>query len=247
MTQKEIENMRVVCNLAKQLLDYISPFVIEGTTTNHLNDLCEEYTVNVLSAESAPLNYHGYPKSICTSINNVVCHGIPNDNKLKNGDIINIDVTIKKLVNGAYFYGDASKMFMIGNVHPRHKFLCQITKECLDNAIKEVKDGALFSKIGEVIEKTATSAGFSVVRDFCGHGIGTEFHTEPQILHYKNDRVEIMNEGMIFTIEPMVNERGYKTKVMEDGWTAITRDGGFSAQYEHTILVTKNGCEVLTQ
>jgi methionyl aminopeptidase len=238
--------MRLVCNLAKQLLDYISAFVVAGVTTNSLNNLCENYTINVLNAESAQLNYEGFPKSICASVNNVVCHGIPNNTPLKNGDILNIDVTVKKLIDGSYFFGDTSKMFMIGEVHPRHKFLCKTTYDCLENAIKIVKDGVPFNKIGKVIEETASNAGFSVVRDFCGHGIGKEFHTVPQILHYKNNDSSLMKEGMIFTIEPMINERGHKVKLLEDGWTAITRDGGYSAQYEHTILVTKNGCEVLT-
>jgi len=246
LNEEEINNMRFVCNLAKQLLDYISPFVLAGVTTNYLNDLCEKYTIDVLLAENAQLNYLGFPKSICASVNNVVCHGIPNDKPLKNGDILNIDVTVKKFIDGSYYFGDTSKMFMIGKVHPRHKFLCETTYECLQNAIKIVKDGTPLNKIGEAIEKTASSRGFSVVRDFCGHGIGKEFHTDPQILHYKNDETSIMKEGMIFTIEPMINERKYKTKILEDGWTVITRDGGYSAQYEHTILVTKNGCEVLT-
>lgn len=242
-----IDAMRDVCGLAKQLLDYISPFVVAGITTNELDRLCEVYTVNILQAESAPLNYEGYPKSICTSINKVVCHGIPDETQLKEGDIVNIDVTVKKMYDGVYHYGDTSKMFMIGRVHPRHKFLCEITLESLNRAIEIVKPGVPFSKIGHTIEKIAKNAGFSVVRDFCGHGIGTEFHTQPQILHYSNNLPGVIESGMIFTIEPMLNEKDSKTKILEDKWTAITRDGGYSAQYEHTILVTDDGCEVLTK
>lgn len=239
--------MRDICSLTKKLLDYISPYVVEGVTTQHINDLCEDYTTTVLYAESAPFNYKGFPKSICTSVNNVICHGIPSDYVLKNGDIINVDVTLKKKYNDVYHFGDSSKMFLIGDVKQRHKYLCDITEKCLYAGIECVKDGNSFSLIGKTIERIAISSGFSVVKEYCGHGIGTEFHMEPSILHYKNDGKQIMKEGMIFTIEPMLNELSSKNKVMSDGWTVKTRDGGYSAQFEHTILVTKNGYEVLTK
>jgi len=241
-----IDSMRDICGRTKQLLDYITPFVISGVTTNYINDLCETYTIQVLEAESAPLNYKGFPKSICTSKNNVICHGIPDDIILKDGDIINIDVTLKKKYDGVYHYGDSSRMIMIGRVHPRHRFLCETAYKCLLDGISVVKNGIAFNKIGEVIERTANSSGFSIVKDFVGHGIGTEFHTEPQIKHYKNNDGGIMTTGMIFTIEPMVNEKSYKSKILQDGWTTITRDGGWSAQWEHTLVVTDSGCEVLT-
>lgn len=241
-----VEAMRDVCRRTKLLLDYISPFVQSGITTNQLNDLCEKYTVEVLECESAPFGYKGYPKSICTSKNNVVCHGIPDDIPLKEGDIVNIDVTLKKAYDGVYHYGDSSRMFLIGKVHPRHRYLCEITQQSLMSAINIVKPGVPLNKIGEVIETYARTAGFSVVKDFAGHGIGTEFHCEPTISHCKNNDSRLIQSGMTFTIEPMLNEKSYKTKILEDGWTAITRDGGYSAQWEHTILVTDNGCDILT-
>lgn len=241
-----IEAMRDVCRRTKLLLDYISPFVQVGITTNELNDICEKYTVEVLECESAPLGYKGYPKSICTSKNNIVCHGIPDDTPLKNGDIINVDVTLKKTYNGVYHYGDSSRMYLLGKVHPRHRYLCEITHQSLMAAINVVKPGTPLNKIGEVIEMHAKKSGFSVVKDFAGHGIGTEFHCEPTISHCKNNDTRLMQPGMTFTIEPMLNEKSYKIKILEDKWTAITRDGGYSAQWEHTVLVTDTGCEVLT-
>lgn len=241
-----IDAMRDVCSRTKKLLDYITPYVVAGVTTNQLNDMCEKYTTDVLGAESAPLNYKGYPKSICTSKNSVICHGIPDDTPLRQGDIINIDVTLKKKYDGVYHYGDSSRMFMFGKVHPRHRYLCEITYKALMSAIDILKDGVELKEIGRIIESIASSSGFSVVREFAGHGIGTEFHTSPTILHYKNNETEIMRSGMIFTIEPMLNERDHKCKTLSDGWTTITRDGGYSAQWEHTVLITDTGCEVLT-
>jgi methionyl aminopeptidase len=242
---KNLAHMRDVCTLTKRVLDYITPHVVAGITTNKLNELCEDYTQS-LGAESAPLNYHGFPKSICTSVNHVVCHGIPDERVLKNGDIVNIDVTLKKMYDGVYHYGDSSRMFLIGDVAKRQQYLCTITKQCLDEAIKIVKPGQKFSEIGRIIETIARQSGFSVVREYCGHGIGTEFHMEPQILHYVNDLPDIMEEGMTFTIEPMLNEGGATTVLLEDGWTVITKDKKKSAQYEHTVLVTGDGYEVLT-
>ena len=218
---KNNDSMRDVCLLTKQVLDYITPFVVEGVTTNQLNDLCENYTQS-LGAESAPLHYLGFPKSICTSVNHVVCHGIPNDIPLKNGDIVNIDVTLKKKYNDIYHYGDSSRMFLVGNVKRRHQYLCEVTKLCLDESIKVIGPGKKFSEIGKKIESIATQSGFSVVRDYCGHGIGTEFHTEPQILHYKNIVEDVMEEGMTFTIEPMLNEGKLDTVLLEDKWTVVT-------------------------
>ena len=245
MTTKNLDHMRDICSLTSQVLDYISPFVVAGVTTNRLNDLCEEYT-RLLGTESAPLNYHGFPKSICTSVNHVICHGIPDDIPLKDGDIVNIVVTLKKQYDGVYHYGDSSRMFLIGNVKRRHVYLCEVTKRCLDEAIKIVKPGEKFSEIGRIIESIANQSGFSVVREYCGHGIGTEFHADPQILHYKNDMTIVMEEGMTFTIEPMLNEGKSSSILLEDGWTVIAKDRKFSAQYEHTVLVTNNGYEVLT-
>lgn len=241
-----IDAMRDICSRTKQLLDYITPYVQIGVTTNHLNELCERYTTTVLEAESAPLGYKGYPKSICTSKNSVICHGIPDDVPLRNGDIINVDVTLKKQYDGVYHYGDSSRMFMLGKVHPRHKYLCDITYQCLMEAISVIRDGMQFNMIGNTIERLASSSGFSVVREYAGHGIGTEFHTEPTVVHYKNNDTTVMKTGMIFTIEPMLNERGNKCKTLADGWTVSTRDGGYSAQWEHTVLVTDTGCEILT-
>jgi len=242
-----LEYMKDVCGLAKRLLDYIGPHVVEGVTTQKLNDLCHEYTVTTLQAESAPLNYKGFPKSICTSVNDVVCHGIPGNYALKNGDIINVDVTVKKIYDGQYYYGDTSKMFLIGDVKPQHVKLCEVTELCLNEAIKVVRNNQPLSLIGETIENIADKHGFSVVREFCGHGIGTIFHTDPKIFHYRNNDYTKMKSGMIFTIEPMINEYKSKCKLLNDGWTAVTMDNGYSAQYEHTILVTDTGCEVLTK
>ncbi|OGT97221.1 MAG: type I methionyl aminopeptidase, partial [Gammaproteobacteria bacterium RIFOXYB2_FULL_38_6] len=208
-----------------------------------LNDLCENYTVNELGATSAPLNYHGFPKSICTSLNHVVCHGIPNDKKLKNGDIINIDVTLIK--DG--YHGDTSMMFAVGEVKPYAKRLIRVTQECLYIGINEVKPGAQLGDIGAAIQKHAEKNNYSVVREFCGHGIGKEFHSDPQVLHYGTAHTGlVLKPGMIFTIEPMINAGKAAIKILGDGWTVITKDHKLSAQWEHTILVTESGYEVLT-
>lgn len=238
--------MRDICRRTRELMDYIGPHVVSGVTTQQLNDLCHEYTVTVLDSESAPLGYHGFPRSICTSVNRVVCHGIPDDTPLRSGDIVNVDVTLKRRYGGVYHYGDMSRMYQIGTVHPRHRYLCEVTQRALNCAIQVVKPGVPFSAVGKTIDRIARSEGFSVVQDFCGHGIGTEFHSAPQILHYDNDLPGVFEPGMTFTIEPMLNERGHKTRVLADGWTAVTRDGGYSAQWEHTLLVTDTGVEVLT-
>lgn len=243
-TAEEIEKMRIAGRLAAEVLEMLDEHVKVGITTDELNSICHDYIVNVQKAIPAPLNYHGFPKSICTSVNHVVCHGIPNDRPLKNGDIVNIDITIIK--DG--YHGDTSKMYLVGNNVPEWAVrLCKVTQESMYKAIELVKPGAHLGDIGAIIQKYAEQQGFSVVRDYCGHGIGIGFHEAPQVLHYGKAGTGIeLKEGMIFTIEPMINQGRYETKTLGDGWTAITKDRKLSAQYEHTILVTPCGYEVLT-
>lgn len=240
---EEIEKMRVVGKLAADVLDMITPYVQAGVTTEELDKICHDYIVNEQKAIPAPLNYKGFPKSICTSVNHQVCHGIPGPKKLKNGDIVNIDVTVIK--DG--YHGDTSRMFMIGKVSILAERLVKVTKECLDLAIGIVQPGKHLGDIGAVIQEHAEKHGYSVVRDFCGHGIGAKFHEDPQVLHYGkyNTGIELI-PGMIFTIEPMINAGRYEIKILPDRWTAVTKDHSLSAQWEHTILVTDTGCEVLT-
>ncbi len=240
----EIEKMRTVCRLAAEVLDMIAPHVKAGIATIELNRICHEYITKVQHAIPAPLNYRGFPKSICTSINHVVCHGIPGKEKLKNGDILNIDITI---IKDGYF-GDTSKMFIIGQATALANRLVKVAQECLYLGIKEVKPGAYLGNIGAAIQKHATAHNFSVVREYCGHGIGTAFHEPPQVLHYgETNTGEILKPGMIFTIEPMINAGTYHTKLLDDNWTAITADKKLSAQWEHTVLVTEDGHEILTK
>ncbi|MFT5852639.1 MAG: methionyl aminopeptidase [Colwellia sp.] len=243
-SQEEIAKMRISGQLACDVLEMITPYVKAGITTDELNTLCADFTENVQQAISAPLNYHHFPKSICTSVNYVVCHGIPDNTKLINGDIINIDITVIK--DG--YHGDTSKMFLIGDVSPEDSRLCRLAQESLYIGIKKVKPGATFGDIGAAIQKFIKSKGrYSIVKDYCGHGIGTEFHEEPQIVHYKNnDKTKIL-EGMCFTIEPMIN-LGKASTVLDkkDNWTVYTSDNKNSAQWEHTLVVTKTGCEILT-
>ncbi|HHQ4594570.1 type I methionyl aminopeptidase [Aeromonas veronii] len=242
-TPEEIEKMRVAGQLAADVLVMIAPHVKAGVTTDELNTLCHDYIVDVQQAVPAPLNYHGFPKSICTSVNDVICHGIPNHKKLRDGDIINLDITVIK--DG--YHGDTSAMFIVGETTPLRRQLCKVAQESLYAAIKKVRPGACITEIGTVIQPIVEKAGFSVVRDYCGHGIGAEFHEEPQILHYRNSGKLELKAGMCFTIEPMVNSKKYHCKVNpKDGWTVTTKDGGDSAQWEHTLLVTEDGCEVLT-
>lgn len=241
---QEIEKMRIAGKLAADVLEMITPYVKAGISTEELDNLCAKYTDEVQSAISAPLNYHGFPKSICTSINHVVCHGIPDSTLLKDGDIINIDITVIK--DG--YHGDTSKMFLIGNVSPEDTRLCRLTQEALYVGIKKVKSGAKFCEIGTAIQKFIKKSGrFSIVKEYCGHGIGVEFHEEPQILHYKNNDSDKMQAGMCFTIEPMINlgKAGTITD-KNDNWTVYTVDKKKSAQWEHTLLVTESGCEILT-
>lgn len=235
--------MRVAGRLAAEVLDMIEPHVRAGVTTDELNAVCHEYIVVEQQAIPAPLNYRGFPKSICTSVNHVICHGIPSDRKLKNGDIINIDVTVIK--DG--FHGDTSRMFFVGEPSIRARRLVQICRECLDIGIGLVRPGARLGDIGHAIQKHAEGNGFSVVREYCGHGIGRTFHEEPQVLHYGSpDTGMELKPGMTFTIEPMLNAGKKETKLLPDQWTVVTRDRSLSAQWEHTILVTGDGHEILT-
>ena len=239
----EIEKMRVACKLAAEVLEMIAPHVAAGVTTNELNQICHDYIVNVQNAIPAPLNYKGFPKSICTSVNHQVCHGIPSDKPLKNTDIVNVDITIIK--NG--YHGDTSKMFCVGEVSPFAKRLVTITREALFLGIEQVKPGNRFGAIGHAIQKYAESHRYSVVQEFCGHGIGRDFHEEPHVLHYgKITEGEVLQPGMIFTIEPMINQGKRHVKTLGDKWQAVTKDHSLSAQWEHTILVTETGHEILT-
>ncbi|MBN1006391.1 type I methionyl aminopeptidase [Amphritea pacifica] len=244
-TPEEIEKMRVAGRLAAEVLEMIAPFVKPGVTTEELNTICHNYMVNEQQVIPAPLNYHGFPKSICTSVNHVVCHGIPNDKPLKNGDIINIDVTVIK--DG--YHGDTSQMFYVGNVPLHAQRLCEITQECLYKGMALVKPGARLGDIGHVIQQYAEANHYSVVREYCGHGIGIGFHEDPQVVHYGNPGTGVeLQEGMCFTIEPMINAGKRHVKLLKrDGWTVETVDKRLSAQWEHTILVTADGYETLTR
>lgn len=243
-TPEEIEHMRTVGKMAAEVLEMIGEFVQSGVSTAEIDRICHEYITIKQKAIPAPLNYKGFPKSICTSVNHVVCHGIPSEKKiLKDGDIINIDVTV--IHNG--FHGDTSKMFYVGKVAPHAARLCKVTQECMYKGIQMVKPGAQLGDIGHVIQNHAESNHYSVVREYCGHGIGKIFHEEPQVLHYgRKGTGLVLREGMTFTIEPMINAGKRHTKLKNDQWTVETKDGRLSAQWEHTIAVTKDGFEVLT-
>jgi methionyl aminopeptidase len=243
LSSREIEKMRQAGRLAAQLLDHLAPMVKPGVSTLELNDEAERWT-QAHGAKSAPLGYHGFPKSICTSVNEVVCHGIPNAKQiLKDGDIINIDVT--PLLDG--YHGDTSKTFFVGTPSPIAKKLVEVTEECLRRGIAEVKPGARIGDIGAAIQQYAESHGFSVVRDFVGHGISNIFHTAPQVPHYgTRGKGKRLRPGMVFTIEPMINEGTWEVEVLADKWTAVTKDRKLSAQFEHTIAVTEDGVEILT-
>lgn len=243
-TPEQIEKMRIAGRLAAEVLEIIEPHVVAGTTTEALNHICHTHITEVQGAIPAPLDYHGFPKSICTSINHVVCHGIPSEKKkLKNGDIINIDVTVIK--DG--YHGDTSRMFFVGEPSILARRLCRVTHEAMMIGINMVKPGVRLGDIGYAIQQHGEAERFSIVREFCGHGIGEGFHEEPQVLHYGTPNTrETLAAGMIFTIEPMLNAGKSPTKILSDGWTAVTRDKSLSAQYEHTILVTDEGYEILT-
>lgn len=235
--------MRVAGAMAAELLEMIGPFIQPGVTTDELNERCETYTKEVLGAISAPLGYNGFPKSICTSVNHVVCHGIPNDKPLSDGDIINIDVTPIK----EGYHGDSSMMFFVGEPSIRAKRLCEVCYDALRIGIDMVKPGVRLGDIGHAIQQFAEERNFSVVREYCGHGIGKVFHEEPQVLHYGVAGTGlILQPGMTFTIEPMLNAGKRYVKLLADNWTVITKDRSLSAQWEHTLQVTETGCEVFT-
>jgi methionyl aminopeptidase len=247
-TPEEIEKMRVAGKLAAEVLDFIQPHVKPGITTGELDKLCHDYMVDLQHTIPAPLNYappghKPYPRSICTSVNHQVCHGVPGDKKLKSGDIINIDITVIK--DG--YHGDTSRMFCVGDPSIQAKRLCEITYECLWIGIAAVKPGAHLGDIGFAIQRHAEGHGCSVVREFCGHGIGLNFHEDPQVLHYGKAGTGVqLVPGMIFTIEPMINAGKRDIRQLGDGWSIVTKDHSLSAQWEHTILVSDTGYEVLT-
>ncbi|MGA9032164.1 MAG: type I methionyl aminopeptidase [Sulfuricaulis sp.] len=242
-TPEEVEKMRIAGRLAAEVLRMIRPHVQPGITTGELDRICHDYIVNVQQAVPAPLNYKGFPRSICTSVNHQVCHGIPGDKKLKKGDIVNIDITVIK--DG--YHGDTSKMFYIGEPSIQAKRLVQITHECMLKGIAMVRPGTRLGDIGHAIQQHAEAHGFSVVREYCGHGIGLEFHEDPQVLHYGQPGTGMtLAPGMTFTIEPMINAGKREVKLLPDNWTVVTRDHSLSAQWEHTVLVTDKGHDVLT-
>ncbi|MBT3816127.1 MAG: type I methionyl aminopeptidase [Methylococcales bacterium] len=242
-TPDDIAKMRIAGQLAAEVLEIIEPHVAPGITTEELDQICHDYIVNTQQAIPAPLNYRGFPKSICTSINFQVCHGIPGPKKLKKGDIVNIDITVIK--DG--YHGDTSKMFPVGTISPHAKRLIQVTQESMFKGIEQVKPGATLGDIGYAIQKYAESNRYSIVREFSGHGIGKNFHEDPHVLHFgKPDQGLSLDPGMIFTIEPMLNIGKRNVKILSDGWTAVTKDRSLSAQFEHTILVTETGYEILT-
>ncbi len=242
-TPDEIEKMRVAGRLAADVLDMIEPHVQPGVTTDELDRICRDHIEQVQNAIPAPLNYRGFPKSICTSVNHQVCHGIPSSKRLKRGDIVNVDITVIK--DG--YHGDTSKMFYVGEPSVRARRLVNITREALFLGIAQVRPGAALNAIGSAIQTFVESRHFSVVREYCGHGIGREFHEDPQVLHYATrDPGPTLRPGMCFTIEPMVNAGSPRVKLLPDGWTVVTKDRSLSAQWEHTILVTDDGHEILT-
>ncbi|MDX1751169.1 MAG: type I methionyl aminopeptidase [Methylophaga sp.] len=242
-TAEEIEKMRVAGKLAADVLTMIERHVVAGITTDELNTICHDYIVNEQKAIPAPLNYHGFPKSICTSVNHVICHGIPSDKKLKDGDIINIDITVIK--DG--YHGDTSKMFHVGKTSILAQRLSRVARECMLIGIDMVKPGIKLGDIGHAIQQHAENEHFSVVREYCGHGIGQVFHEEPQVLHYGMPGTGMtLQTGMTFTIEPMINAGKRQVRQLPDGWTVVTKDRSLSAQWEHTILVTDDGHEILT-
>lgn len=247
-TPEEIASMRVAGRLASEVLDFIAPLIRPGMTTGALDKLCHDYMVDVQRCTPAPLNYappgyQPYPKSVCTSVNHVVCHGVPGDKKLRPGDIVNVDVTVIK--DG--FHGDTSRMFYVGQPPIQARRLCDITFECMWRGIESVKAHARLGDVGHAIQNYAEQHGFSVVREFCGHGIGRKFHEEPQVLHYGRPGTGLeLAAGMIFTVEPMINAGKPDIRQLADGWTIVTKDHSLSAQWEHTVLVTETGFEVLT-
>mgnify|MGYP001812681802 FL=1 len=243
-TKEEIEQMRVAGQLAGEVLRMIAPHVQPGVSTGELDDICYRYITETQDAIPAPLNYRGFPKSICTSVNNVICHGIPGEKVLKDGDIVNIDITVIK--DG--WHGDTSKMFMVGKPTVKGKRISDIAHSCMVRGIEMVRPGIHLGDIGHAIQKFAEGHGCSVVREYCGHGIGQGFHEDPQVLHYgkPGNGVKLV-PGMVFTVEPMINLGRRDTRLLPDGWTVVTRDRSLSAQWEHTLAVTEDGFDVLTQ
>ena len=244
-TPAEIEKMRELGRLAAEALDYIGDFVKPGVTTNEINQLIHDYHINVQDGYPAPLHYGNppFPKSCCTSVNHVICHGIPDDKPLKEGDIVNIDVTIKK--DG--FHGDSSRMYAVGQISPVAKRLIDTTHAAMMAGIEAVRPGATLGDVGHACQQVAENAGYSVVQEFCGHGIGRGFHEEPQVLHYGRKGSGLkLQPGMIFTVEPMINQGKRHLKILADGWTVVTKDRSLSAQWEHEVLVTDTGYEILT-
>jgi len=240
--KEAFEKTKIAGSIAAGALDEVNKIIKPGISTNEIDKVCYEF-INDNKAFSAPLYYRGFPKSCCTSANHVVCHGIPSDKVLKEGDIVNVDVTAIK----EGWHGDTSRTFKIGEISIKAEKLINVTYEAMMKAIKVVRDGVHLGDVGSTIQTHVESAGFSVVQDFCGHGIGKKFHKEPNVLHYgERGTGEKIREGMIFTIEPMINIGNYETKTLKDGWTAVTKDKSLSAQFEHTIGVTKNGCEIFT-
>jgi len=240
---EEIEKMRVAGQLAAEVLEMIEAHIRPGVSTDELDQLCHQHIINAQQAIPAPLNYRGFPKSICTSLNHQVCHGIPGERRLKNGDMLNIDITVIK--DG--FHGDTSKIFFVGEPSVIARRLATVSYECMCMGIRMVKPGVRLGDIGYAIQRHAEAHNFSVVREYCGHGIGREFHEDPQVLHYGRPGTGMALEpGMTFTIEPMINAGKRHTKVLKDGWTVVTKDHSLSAQWEHTVLVTETGYQVLT-
>ncbi len=243
-SKDEIEQMRVAGQLAAEVLRMIAPQVQPGVTTGELDEICHRYITEIQDAIPAPLNYRGFPRSICTSVNNVICHGIPGDKRLKDGDIVNVDITVIK--NG--WHGDTSKMFLVGSPTVKGRRISEIAYQSMVTGIEMVRPGVRLGDIGHAIQRYAEGQGGSVVREYCGHGIGKGFHEDPQVLHYgRPDTGEILVPGMVFTIEPMINLGRRDTRLLPDGWTVVTRDRSLSAQWEHTIAVTEDGHDVLTQ
>jgi methionyl aminopeptidase len=245
---EDIAKMRVAGRLASEVLDYLTPHIQVGVTTAEIDRLAHEYMVKVQGTTSATLNYQPqgyppYPASLCTSVNEVVCHGIPNDKPLASGDIMNVDVTV---IKDGYF-GDNSRMFLLGTVAPYAKRLSEVTYEAMWKGIAQIKPGARLGDVGYAVQQHAQNAGYSVVREYCGHGIGQNFHEEPQVMHYGQPGTqEVLKAGMIFTVEPMINQGRKEIRNLRDGWTVVTKDRSLSAQWEHTVLVTETGYEVLT-
>ena len=244
-TNDQIAQMRVAGKLAAEVLEMITPCVVPGISTGELDRICHDYIVDTQKSIPANVGYNGFKKTICSSVNQVICHGIPSENRiLKDGDILNIDVTVIR--DG--WHGDTSKMFMVGKTQPHNERLVKVTQECLYKAIEVVKPGAYLGDIGAVIQEHALKNHYSVVEDYCGHGIGQVYHEDPQVLHYGKKGIGLrLEEGLTFTIEPMINQGTKYTQVLSDGWTVETKDGRNSAQWEHTLAVTSNGVEVLTQ